>query len=153
MAAAMPLVTGELGQNDCAHGFVDTFMNWMDANGMGYMGWGWYTAGCEDSLITDYSGTPTAFGVGVRAHLLTQTADNRNPETPLLLAQEPVAGAGRGTPLTRIISVLQVNTAVSALAGPTLEPRFREIPRLNLLAQEPFAGADRGTPRPESPCE
>jgi len=148
MAAAMPLISGEMGETDCAQSFVNTFMNWLDSVGAGYLAWAWVASDCRafPSLITDYSGTPTAYGVGVRAHLLTQTVENRNLETPTLLAQEPFTGADLGAPLNPIMSSLQVNTALSALADPSLELGFAEMPRSNLLAQEPFAGADLGTP-------
>ncbi|GCE23368.1 cellulase family glycosylhydrolase [Dictyobacter kobayashii] len=71
VAAKVPVVFGELGENDCQHGFVDTAMNWADQNGVGYLGWAWDTYDCSSfpSLISDYNGTPTAFGVGFKDHL------------------------------------------------------------------------------------
>ena len=73
-AAVYPVVAGEIGETDCAHGFIDSLMNWFDAKGVSYMGWTWDAAGgwsCTNgpSLISDYSGTPTGFGVGFRDHL------------------------------------------------------------------------------------
>jgi len=60
------VITGELGENDCTHGFIDTAMNWMDQHGVNYLGWAWITANCGNfpSLITSYDGTPTQFGIG-----------------------------------------------------------------------------------------
>jgi len=69
----MPLVSGEMGETDCAHAWIDTYMNWLDANGAGYLGWTWTAGnncGGDPDLITDYTGTPTPFGVGLRDHLL-----------------------------------------------------------------------------------
>jgi len=71
IAASVPVVTGELGENDCAHGFIDPYMAWADAHNVSYLGWTWNTWDCSSgpALITDYSGTPTAFGIGLRDHL------------------------------------------------------------------------------------
>jgi endoglucanase len=71
VAASVPVVTGELGENDCAHGFIDTYMPWADAVGISYLGWTWDTWNCNSgpALISGYDGAPTAFGAGFRAHL------------------------------------------------------------------------------------
>jgi hypothetical protein len=73
VAAQVPLTMSEFGEDDCAHGFVDQVMNWADARGVGYLGWTWNTWPCTSgpALITDYNGTPTAFGQGIRDHLAT----------------------------------------------------------------------------------
>jgi endoglucanase len=72
VAAQVPLTISEIGENTCAHGFVDQVMNWADAHGVGYLGWTWNTWPCNTgpALITDYSGTPTPFGVGIRDHMV-----------------------------------------------------------------------------------
>lgn len=71
VAARYPLVAGEIGENDCAHGYVDTLMNWLDTRKLGYLGWTWNTWDCKagPSLITDYNGTPTAYGQGLKNRL------------------------------------------------------------------------------------
>jgi endoglucanase len=71
IARSVPVVTGELGQRGCAHGFVDRFMRWADPAGVSYLGWGWNTADCSGfpALIADFSGRPTRYGAGLRAHL------------------------------------------------------------------------------------
>jgi hypothetical protein len=73
LAASYPVVTGELGENDCAHGFIDSYMTWADSAGVSYLGWAWNTADCKGfpALVTDYMGTPTAYGAGLQAHLAT----------------------------------------------------------------------------------
>ena len=73
VAAQHPVVTGELGENDCAHGFIDTYMPWADTNGISYLGWTWNTWDCDTgpALITDYDGGATGFGQGLMAHLMT----------------------------------------------------------------------------------
>jgi hypothetical protein len=71
VAAQVPLTLSEIGENDCAHGFVDTVMSWADSHGVGYLGWTWNTWPCNTgpALITDYNGTATPFGQGVKDHL------------------------------------------------------------------------------------
>ncbi len=71
VAAQVPVVTGEIGENDCGHGYVDQYMAWADAHGVSYLGWTWNTWDCGSgpALISAYDGTPTAFGAGVKAHL------------------------------------------------------------------------------------
>ncbi len=71
VSQAVPLVSGENGEDDCAHGFVDAYMTWADGLGTSYLGWTWNTWNCNQgpALITKYDGTPTAFGVGLMKHL------------------------------------------------------------------------------------
>jgi endoglucanase len=71
VAAQVPMVLSEIGENDCGSNFINGVMNWADSNGVGYLGWTWNNWDCSTgpSLITDYSGTPTAFGQGFRSHL------------------------------------------------------------------------------------
>lgn len=73
VAAAVPLVVTEFGQNDCAGSFVTTLMRWLDTQHSGYLAWSWNAYGpCVPaqggnnsgqpwSLITSY-GTPTPNG-------------------------------------------------------------------------------------------
>jgi hypothetical protein len=74
VAAQVPVVTGELGEKDCAEAYVDSFFAWADPLGISYLGWAWNAQSCTSfpALITDYSGTPTAFGQGFKSHLPTQ---------------------------------------------------------------------------------
>jgi endoglucanase len=70
LAAQVPLVAGEIGENDCGHSYVDGLMSWLDRHAASYLAWTWNTWDCSSgpSLITAYDGTPTAFGAGIRAH-------------------------------------------------------------------------------------
>ncbi|MBD5655071.1 MAG: cellulase family glycosylhydrolase [Candidatus Eremiobacteraeota bacterium] len=70
--AKVPVIPGEIGENDCADGFIDPLMAWFDAHKTGYVGWAWnadFDCSSGPSLITDYDGTPTAYGIGLRDHL------------------------------------------------------------------------------------
>ncbi|MEU5314307.1 cellulase family glycosylhydrolase [Streptomyces sp. NPDC021562] len=71
VAAKVPLVAGEIGENTCAHAFVDQVMKWFDDRGLSYLGWTWNTWDCSagPSLISAYDGTPTAYGAGLHDHL------------------------------------------------------------------------------------
>jgi hypothetical protein len=71
VAAQVPLTLSEIGENDCSHGFIDTLMNWGDSHGVGYLGWTWNNWDCSSgpSLISDYNGTATAYGQGLKDHL------------------------------------------------------------------------------------
>jgi endoglucanase len=71
VAAQVPLTLSEIGENDCAHGFVDGLMSWADAHGVGYLGWTWNSWDCSSgpALITAYTGAATNYGQGLRARL------------------------------------------------------------------------------------
>ncbi len=76
VAAAVPVVTGEIGEDDCTPAFISSYMAWADAHGISYLGWSWNTASCGSgpALITSYSGSPTAFGAGLQSHLAAVAA-------------------------------------------------------------------------------
>jgi hypothetical protein len=74
IAAQVPVVTGEFGQTDCASDYLTAYMDWADAHGIGYLGWGWWVlpdkACSVQALIADASGTPRApNGTALKAHL------------------------------------------------------------------------------------
>jgi hypothetical protein len=74
IASSHPVVSGEIGEGDCRHSYVDPYMHWADRRGVSYLAWTWDAHGgwtCRNgpTLISDYDGTPTAFGMGFREHL------------------------------------------------------------------------------------
>ncbi|MGW3727486.1 cellulase family glycosylhydrolase [Streptomyces sp. NPDC000851] len=71
VAAQVPLVAGEIGENTCAHSFIDRVMAWFDARELSYLGWTWNTWNCNSgpALISSYDGTPTSYGIRLRDHL------------------------------------------------------------------------------------
>jgi Cellulase (glycosyl hydrolase family 5) len=81
VAQQVPVVTGEIGENDCAHGYIDSLMQWLDGKGQSYLGWAWNTANCSSfpALITNYNGSPTGFGVGFQTHLAGITGASASP--------------------------------------------------------------------------
>ncbi|MEV4727428.1 glycoside hydrolase family 5 protein, partial [Micromonospora humida] len=76
VAAQVPVHAGEIGQDTCAHDYIDRLMTWLDSKRLGYTAWTWNPWGCSGGnvLIEDYNGTPTkSYGEGYRAHLLSVT--------------------------------------------------------------------------------
>jgi hypothetical protein len=74
VAKSVPVVAGEIGENDCSDDYINTLMPWLDAHQSGYLGWAWtadFACTSGPSLITNYNGTPTAYGVGLKDHLAT----------------------------------------------------------------------------------
>jgi len=75
LATQVPVVTGELGESGCTDGYVLGYMPWADAHNISYLGWAWdatdsgWDCSSGPSLIEDYAGTPTAYGVGLESHL------------------------------------------------------------------------------------
>ena len=70
--AQVPVVAGEIGQNDCASGYITALMNWLDSQSSSYLAWAWnadFPCASGPSLITSYAGTPTPYGAGYQAHL------------------------------------------------------------------------------------
>lgn len=72
--ASYPLIVGEIGENDCADTYVTNLMTDLDVHGGNYLGWAWDTYNCSSfpALISNYNGTPTAFGIGLQNHFLSQ---------------------------------------------------------------------------------
>lgn len=77
--AQVPLITGEIGEDDCAAGFINRLMNWLDAHGAGYLAWSWNVTddgvchvgeASSIELLKRYSGAPlSGYGRGYRNHL------------------------------------------------------------------------------------
>jgi endoglucanase len=70
--AQVPVVVGEMGENDCADSYIGPLMSWLDARSTSYLAWAWNADfGCArgPGLITSYRGAPTSYGAGYRSHL------------------------------------------------------------------------------------
>ena len=110
VAAVVPVVTGELGENDCAHSFIDTYMAWADAHGISYLGWTWdaspyWTCTGGPTLITDYSGTPSGMGAGLHTHLLALAAASPPPPPPPPPPSPPPPSSPSGDVGYRVVTV------------------------------------------------
>ena len=72
LAAKVPVIAGEIGENDCAHGYIDGLMAFLDSLHQSYLGWAWnadFQCNSGPSLITAYDGTPTSFGIGLKNNI------------------------------------------------------------------------------------
>lgn len=74
VARHVPVITAELGQIDCRDDYIDEYMDWADRHGISYLAWAWNAepgAPCDSgpSLIENYAGLPSSFGIGFREHL------------------------------------------------------------------------------------
>ena len=70
VSKVVPLVLGELGENDRGSAFVTSLMDWMDARQGSYLAWVWDTwppPGDALDLITSYDGTPSSYGATFKA--------------------------------------------------------------------------------------
>ncbi len=121
VAARVPLVAGEMGENDCAHGFIDGTMAWLDAHQASYLGWAWDTFDCGGfpALISDYSGTPTGFGIGLRDHLAAQASA---PTVTPPVATATAGPAGTATPTNAPSATPPVALSPAPTATPTARP-------------------------------
>jgi fibronectin type 3 domain-containing protein len=73
LLATTPLITGEIGDTlSCGATYINSLMTFLDNNGGHYLAWAWNTYDCTGfpSLISNFDGTPTAFGLGFKNHLL-----------------------------------------------------------------------------------
>ena len=94
LATHVPVMTAELGQNDCKADFIGRYIDWADRQGIGYLAWAWWdlgeselgAPGCTNfALIEDLDGTPTAgYGSAFKAHLL-----NPQPKDPEEVVRVP----------------------------------------------------------------
>ena len=78
--AKVPLVAGEIGENDCAGSYITRLTSWMDTKSANYLAWTWnsdFNCASGPGLITNYNGHPTPFGAAYESHLhsLAHTAD------------------------------------------------------------------------------
>ena len=73
---SFPIVSTEIGDDQCNGDFPTSVMTWLDAHHQSYLAWAWdaYGASCTNySLITDYSGTPNGvYGAAFQTHLLAR---------------------------------------------------------------------------------
>jgi hypothetical protein len=71
--AKVPVVPGEIGENDCGGSYVDSLTSWLKSENTGFLAWTWddWSGGCSSgpTLITDYTGTPTGYGAAYKAIL------------------------------------------------------------------------------------
>jgi len=71
--AQVPVIAGEIGENDCAGGYINPLTTWLDSQNTSYLAWAWnsdFNCSSGPGLVTDYvPGTPTNYGAAYKAHL------------------------------------------------------------------------------------
>ncbi len=70
--AKVPVIAGEIGENDCADTYLHPLMAWLDSQRTSYLAWAWnadFDCSSGPGLITNYDGQPTGYGIGYRTHL------------------------------------------------------------------------------------
>ncbi|HEX7737108.1 MAG TPA: cellulase family glycosylhydrolase [Ktedonobacteraceae bacterium] len=100
VAASVPVLGGEIGENDCASGFINTLMSWFDSHSIGYLAWTWTNSGnCSGTpaLISDWSGTPTGYGAGYKSHLLSLVGSGSTPTPTPTHGTTPTVTPTQGT--------------------------------------------------------
>jgi len=61
--ARVPVLVGEIGEDDCGGSYITSLTTWLAAQNTGFLAWTWNAWGsCPSVLITDYAGDPTPFG-------------------------------------------------------------------------------------------
>lgn len=71
VANHVPVILGEVGQNDCSGWYVNKLLDWVDSKQISYLGWTYNTWDCKSgpALISNYNGTPTPFGQAIKDRL------------------------------------------------------------------------------------
>jgi hypothetical protein len=71
VAQHVPVLASEVGENDCAGGFLNTLLPWADSHHVGFIAWAWNAASCGGgpSLISGYNGTATPYGAAYKSYL------------------------------------------------------------------------------------
>ena len=71
--ASVPVIAGEIGENDCAGTYINPLTTWLDSQNTSYLAWAWnadFNCSSGPGLITDYvPGDPTTYGAAYKAHL------------------------------------------------------------------------------------
>ena len=72
--AKVPVIAGEIGENDCSGSYINPLTSWLDSQNTSYLAWAWnadFNCSAGPGLITSYNGTATAYGAAYKAHLLS----------------------------------------------------------------------------------
>jgi endoglucanase len=70
VAAQYPVMATEFGTLDCSTAYYSDLMTYADQHNVSWTAWAWYVSSCSfPSIISDWSGTPTAPGALIQAKL------------------------------------------------------------------------------------
>ena len=79
VAKQIPVLTDEMGEEDCQQTYVGPYMSWADAHGISYLAWVWVVGGCGSSqtiglpagnwgLLSDWNGDLNKYGLPIVQH-------------------------------------------------------------------------------------
>jgi hypothetical protein len=87
-AANLPIVTGEIGEDDCTDNYIKSYIDWADQNDVSYLDWSWElnaysactpglsTTNANLELLSNWNGTPASVSgeaAYYKSHLLSIT--------------------------------------------------------------------------------
>jgi endoglucanase len=76
VAAQVPLVAAEIGNDACDATWLTTFLKWLDQRRAGYLAWTWNVGSVGDctsmKLIVDEAGTPSSYGQIYKTYLASR---------------------------------------------------------------------------------
>ena len=78
LIAKVPLIAGEIGENNCADSYIASLTSWLNSKDTSYLAWAWNTDfNCYSGpgLINNYNGAPTAYGAGYESDLHSIESD------------------------------------------------------------------------------
>ena len=131
VTAKVPLIAGEIGENDCAHTYIGPLMNWLNSKSASYLAWAWNTdfnCASGPGLITSYTGTPTAYGAGYESDLRMLAPHSTRPHRLSHLAARAAQQRREKTPQpdsTRLASVISPRPASATSIPPWPRRRGR----------------------------
>ncbi|MGH3275179.1 MAG: glycoside hydrolase family 5 protein [Streptosporangiaceae bacterium] len=77
--AKVPLIAGEIGENDCADKYLTPLMKYLNSEKASYLAWTWnsdFNCASGPGLITNYNGQPSGMGAGYEAMLHSMAQKN-----------------------------------------------------------------------------
>ena len=115
LTTRVPVVAGEVGEDDCRGSFLDAFLPFAQRVAISFLAWTWEASGRCTALITSYGGTPTAYGFVYREHLTAAAVRAvPNPPAPASRAASPPWNTGAVAIVGLIGAVLTVLVLVRA---------------------------------------
>jgi endoglucanase len=81
LIAKVPLIAGEIGENNCSDSYITPLTSWLNSEHASYLAWAWNTDfNCYSGpgLINSYDGAPTAYGAGYESDLHSIETDLRS---------------------------------------------------------------------------
>jgi endoglucanase len=78
LIAKVPLIAGEIGENNCQDSYISSLTSWLNSKDASYLAWAWnsdFNCYSGPGLINNYNGAPTAYGAGYESDLHSIESD------------------------------------------------------------------------------